>query len=133
MAGGPIQLWNEWAIQILILFSFVLQIFLFVFARTRRRGSSAVLRILLWLAYLMADSTAVYTLGHLSITGSPSEHRIVVFWAPFLLVHLGSQDTITAYALEDNQLWPRHLLTLGVQASGVSYVLYKHIAEFPAP
>jgi hypothetical protein len=131
MAGGPIQLWNQWAIQILILFSFVLQIFLFVFARARRRGSSAVLTILLWLAYLMADSTAVYTLGHLSITDSPSEHRIVVFWAPFLLVHLGSQDTITAYALEDNQLWPRHLLTLGVQASGVSYVLYKHYAGIP--
>ncbi|KAK1642232.1 hypothetical protein QYE76_060037 [Lolium multiflorum] len=72
MAGGPmLLLWNEWATQILVLLSFTLQIFLFVFARTRRHGSSAVLRILLWLVYLMADSTAVYTLGHLSINGSP--------------------------------------------------------------
>ncbi|CAM0878027.1 unnamed protein product [Alopecurus aequalis] len=131
MARGPIQLWNEWAIQILILFSFTLQIFLFVFARTRRRGTSTMLRILLWLAYLLADSTAVYTLGHLSISTSGREQKLTVFWAPFLLVHLGSQDTITAYALEDNQLWPRHLLNLSVQACGVAYIVYKHIAEIP--
>lgn len=131
MAGGPIQIWNEWAIQILVGLSFTLQIFLFLFARTRRRGPSAVLNILLWLAYHMADSTAVYTLGHLSINPSPREEKLAVFWAPFLLVHLGSQDTITAYALEDNKLWPRHLLNLGVQAFGVTYVLYKHIAEIP--
>ncbi|XBI86289.1 hypothetical protein VPH35_094277 [Triticum aestivum] len=131
MAGGLIKLWNEWATQILVLLSFALQIFLFLFARTRRRGPSAVLKILLWLAYLMVDSTAVYTLGHLSISGSLHEHELVVFWAPFLLVHLGSQDTITAYALEDNKLWPRHLLNLCVQAFGVAYVLYKHIAEIP--
>ncbi|KAM0928506.1 hypothetical protein ACQ4PT_002522 [Festuca glaucescens] len=56
MAGGPmLQLWNEWATQILVLLSFTLQIFLFVFARTRRHGSSAVLRILLWLVYLMGS------------------------------------------------------------------------------
>uniref|UniRef100_A0A453MH46 DUF4220 domain-containing protein n=1 Tax=Aegilops tauschii subsp. strangulata TaxID=200361 RepID=A0A453MH46_AEGTS len=131
MAGGPIQLWNEWATQILVLLSLALQIFLFLFARTRRRGPSSVLKILLWLAYLMADSTAVYTLGHLSISGSPHEQKLAVFWAPFLLVHLGGQDTITAYALEDNQLWSRHLLNLGVQAFGVAYVLYKHITEIP--
>lgn len=126
-----LQLWNEWATQILVLLSFALQIFLFVFARTRRRGSSAMLRILLWLVYLMADSTAVYTLGHLSINGSPHKQKLAVFWAPFLLVHLGSQDTITGYALEDNKLWPRHLLNLGVQAFGVAYVLYRHITEIP--
>uniref|UniRef100_A0ACD5WG33 Uncharacterized protein n=1 Tax=Avena sativa TaxID=4498 RepID=A0ACD5WG33_AVESA len=133
MAGGAIvQLWNEWAIQILILFSFAMQIFLFLFAGKRRRGCSDVLMNLLWLGYLMADATAVYTLGHLSISGSLHEHKLLVLWAPFLLVHLGSQDTITAYSLEDNQLWPRHLLNLGVQAFGVAYVLYKHITNIPA-
>ncbi|KAI4986602.1 hypothetical protein ZWY2020_019232 [Hordeum vulgare] len=55
--------------------------------------TSAVLKFILWLAYLMADSTAVYTLGHLSISGSLREQKLTVFWAPFLL-HLGSQDTI---------------------------------------
>ncbi|GFZ17719.1 transmembrane protein, putative [Actinidia rufa] len=39
----------------------------------------------------------------------------MAFWAPFLLLHLGGPDTITAYSLEDNELWLRHLLGLVVQ------------------
>jgi hypothetical protein len=107
MAGGGVvlQLWNEWAVQVLVLLSFSLQVFLFIFGGTRWRNSSTVLRVLLWLVYQLADSTATYTLGHLSIGSSPHEHRLVAFWAPFLLLHLGGQDTITAYALEDNRLW----------------------------
>lgn len=133
MFGGPLHVWNKCAIQVLVLLSFGLQIILLVLASTRRRRSSNLpricLRVLLWLAYLMADSTAIYTLGHLSINGWLPEHELVAFWAPFLLLHLGSQDNITAYALEDNQLWPRHLLTLGVQTVGVCYVMYKHMTH----
>ncbi|CAN6362765.1 unnamed protein product [Urochloa humidicola] len=96
-----IQLWREWAVQLLVLLSFSLQAFLFIFAGTRRRNPSTALRVLLWLAYLLADSTATFTLGHLSIVGTSRLHHLVAFWAPFLLLHLGGQDTITAYALED--------------------------------
>ncbi|KAL6623668.1 hypothetical protein ACP70R_033547 [Stipagrostis hirtigluma subsp. patula] len=128
---GLLRFWNEWAIQILVLVSFTLQVFLLVFADMRRRSSSAVLRVALWLAYQLADSTAVYALGHLSIMGSPGsgEHQLVAFWAPFLLLHLGGQDTITAYALEDNSLWLRHLQVLVVQTLGVAYVLYRYLAS----
>nr|GEX40803.1 calcium uniporter protein [Tanacetum cinerariifolium] len=38
---------------------------------------------------------------------------LLAFWAPFLLVHLGGPDTITAFALKDNDLWVRHLLVVG--------------------
>ena len=118
MAGGLAQLWREWEIQILVLLSFTLQVILLVFARIRRRKGSALLRILLWLAYLMADSTAIYTLGHLSLrtrsnSGNEKKRHLMAFWAPFLLLHLGGPDTITAYALEDNELWLRHLLKIG--------------------
>ena len=40
---------------------------------------------------------------------------------------LGGQDTITTYAMEDSQLWMRHLLTFAVQALGAGYVLHKNI------
>ncbi|XP_045087888.1 uncharacterized protein [Aegilops tauschii subsp. strangulata] len=87
------------------------------------------MRLLLWLVYLLADSTAIYALGHLSVTSSTSRgHQLVAFWAPFLLVHLGGPDSITAYALEDSRLWLRHLLTLVVQALAAAYVLYRYIA-----
>ena len=55
--------------------------------------------------------------------GSLSESiQLTAFWAPFLLLHLGGPDTITAYSLEDNELWLRHLLGLGVQTGVALYI-----------
>ena len=48
--------------------------------------------------------------------------QLTAFWAPFLLSHLGGPDTITAYAMEDNELWLRHLLALGVQTGVALYI-----------
>ncbi|KAK3220125.1 hypothetical protein Dsin_014095 [Dipteronia sinensis] len=48
--------------------------------------------------------------------------ELTAFWAPFLLLHLGWPDTITAYALEDNELWLRHFLGLAVQTGMAIYV-----------
>uniref|UniRef100_A0ACD5T6J4 Uncharacterized protein n=1 Tax=Avena sativa TaxID=4498 RepID=A0ACD5T6J4_AVESA len=108
----------------------MLQVFLLMFAGMRQRNISVIPRTLLWLAYLLADFIAVYILGHMSFSSKSHEkQQLMAFWAPFLLVHLGGQDTITAYSIEDNQLWPRHLLTFVVQALGVAYVLYKYIGS----
>ncbi|KAJ1269782.1 hypothetical protein BS78_06G003500 [Paspalum vaginatum] len=128
-AGKLVNLWNEWGLQILVLVSFGLQVFLLVFGGIRRHSSSAALMFFLWSAYLLADSTAIYTLGHLSVDSRSDEHELVAFWAPFLLLHLGGPDNITAYALEDNALWLRHLQTLAVQVLGAAYVIYEYIAS----
>lgn len=127
MAGGPLDLWNAWSTQILVLLSLTLQIFLLLLAGIRRRRSSFLLKFFLWLAYLLADTTAIYALGHLSLSSITRDHKLVAFWAPFLLLHLGGPDNITAYALQDNQLWLRHLQILFVQVLGAGYVLYKRI------
>ncbi|KAA8516996.1 hypothetical protein F0562_017186 [Nyssa sinensis] len=47
---------------------------------------------------------------------------LAAFWAPFLLLHLGGPDTITAFSLEDNELWLRHLLGLVIELVAVAYV-----------
>ncbi|KAL6653123.1 hypothetical protein ACP70R_012048 [Stipagrostis hirtigluma subsp. patula] len=123
-----VDLRDQWAVQTLVLFSFALQVFLLLFAATRRYNVNTVARFLLWLAYQLADSTALFTLGHMAISSRPlDEQALMAFWAPFLLVHLGGQDTITAYSYEDNRLWLRHLQTLIVQVMGASYVLYKYM------
>jgi hypothetical protein len=122
-----VDLRNEWAVQSLVLFSFALQVFLLMFAWIRRHSVSTFARLLLWLAYQLADSTALFTLGHLSISSKLPEHQLVAFWAPFLLVHLGGQDTISAYSFEDNRLWLRHLETLVLQVLAAAYVLYKYM------
>ncbi|CAN6234284.1 unnamed protein product [Urochloa humidicola] len=123
-----VDLRDQWAVQTLVLFSFTLQVFLLLFASIRRYNVSILPRFFLWLAYQLADSTALFTLGHMAISSrSHEEQALMAFWAPFLLVHLGGQDTITAYSFEDNRLWLRHLETLVVQVLGSSYVLYKYM------
>uniref|UniRef100_A0ACD5W5G6 Uncharacterized protein n=1 Tax=Avena sativa TaxID=4498 RepID=A0ACD5W5G6_AVESA len=126
--AGVVSLWNNWEVHVLVIVSFLLQVFLLFFAGMRRRNISAVSRTLLWLAYLLADSIAIYILGHMSLSSKYNQHQLMAFWAPYLLVHLGGQDTITAYSIEDSKLWPRQLLDFAVQALGVAYVLYKYIA-----
>ncbi|WVZ83527.1 hypothetical protein U9M48_030665 [Paspalum notatum var. saurae] len=119
--------WKQWGLQVLVLLSFSLQVVLLVLAEFRRRIDSGVLRLFVWSAYMLADTTAIYVLGHMSVTSSTSsgDHELMAFWAPFLLLHLGGQDNITAYAVEDNQLWLRHLQTLALQVASAGYVLFE--------
>ncbi|CAN6338243.1 unnamed protein product [Urochloa humidicola] len=130
-ALGVVHLWKEWGLHVLVLLSFTLQVALLVLAELRRRIDSGVLRAFVWSAYMLADSVAIYAIGHLSVTSQAAEHQVIALWAPLLLVHLGGQDNITAYALEDNRLWLRHLQTLAVQATGAAYVTYVSLLQEP--
>ncbi|KAF7033359.1 hypothetical protein CFC21_044466 [Triticum aestivum] len=119
------QLWKEWEIQLLVLASFSLQVILLFSAAFRKRHSSRVLSALLWLSYLSADSIAVFVLGRLAAHTSDPQHQLVLFWAPFLLLHLGGQDTITAFSMEDCMLWKRHLLNFTIQVALAIYIVRK--------
>ncbi|KAG2639394.1 hypothetical protein PVAP13_2KG014264 [Panicum virgatum] len=55
---------------------------------------------------------------------SSSSPAIFAFWTPFLLLHLGGPDTITAYSLEDNQLWLRHLIGLLFELFSASVIFF---------
>ncbi|KAM3253524.1 hypothetical protein ACQJBY_047547 [Aegilops geniculata] len=135
MMKSLLEVFNEWEIQQLVLLSFMLQMFLFgTGGNLRQRSSNALLRGTIWIAYLGADMVAVYALGFLSKneehttqeSGTLTEnHPLAFFWAPFLLIHLGGQDTITAFAIEDNNLWLRHLLNLIIQVVLALYVFWK--------
>ncbi|KAM3364283.1 hypothetical protein ACQJBY_014561 [Aegilops geniculata] len=118
-------IWNEWEVHFMILASLFLQVFLFLFAGFRRRCKCWLLQTVLWLAYLSADSVAIFVLGHLAVRAGKSGHHLMYFWAPFVLVHLGGQDTITALSKQDNELWTRHLLILVTQGAMVGYVVSK--------
>uniref|UniRef100_A0ACD5XZ79 Uncharacterized protein n=1 Tax=Avena sativa TaxID=4498 RepID=A0ACD5XZ79_AVESA len=134
------QLFIDWEIQLLILLSFALQVFLFFSGGRRRHNTHMLLRIMTWLSYLSADFIAAYALGHLSRNFPTSStttddenhkavtHELAILWAPFLLIHLGGQDTMTAFSIEDNELWLRHLLNLVGQGCLVVYVLWKWVA-----
>ncbi|XP_052303329.1 uncharacterized protein LOC7457620 isoform X2 [Populus trichocarpa] len=125
-----LNLWNNWEIRGMVLLSLLLQTILIIFGSRRKTTRRIWIRILVWSAYLSADMVANVALGNLArsqgdSSGDSSEkanNSIQAFWAPFLLLHLGGPDTITAYSIEDNELWLRHLLGLGVQVGVAFYV-----------
>ncbi|KAL9375633.1 hypothetical protein Peur_032512 [Populus x canadensis] len=127
------NLWNNWEIRGMVLLSLFLQTILIIFGSRRKTTRRSWIRILVWSAYLSADMVATVALGNLArsqgdSSGDSSEKAsssIQAFWAPFLLLHLGGPDTITAYSIEDNELWLRHLLGLVVQVGVAFYVFSK--------
>lgn len=134
--GSLLELLDAWEIQLLIvLLSFILQVFLFFTGSLRQRSTNGFLRGTIWIAYLGADLVAIYALGYLSrhvdttmkkgYSTLGETHPLAFLWAPFLLIHLGGQDTITAFSMEDNNLWLRHLLNLVVQVTLAMYVFWK--------
>ncbi|KAJ6858881.1 hypothetical protein NC652_041239 [Populus alba x Populus x berolinensis] len=125
-----INLWNEGEIRGMVLLSLSLQTILIIFGSKRKTIARSWIRILVWSAYLSADMVATVALGNLARSQGDSSgdgskktnNSIQAFWAPFLLLHLGGPDTITAYSIEDNELWLRHLLGLVVQVGVAFYV-----------
>ncbi|KAF8011378.1 hypothetical protein BT93_J1858 [Corymbia citriodora subsp. variegata] len=111
-----------------------LQIFLICLGNRRKYVHCSWIRVVTWLAYILADSVAIYALGMISnmigdimagesVNKMDSHAELSTFWAPFLLLHLGGPDTISAYSIEDNELWLRHSLTLVNQTGLTVYVL----------
>ncbi|MFS7987716.1 hypothetical protein Hanom_Chr11g01026171 [Helianthus anomalus] len=136
------QLWDTWDLRCFIVFSLLLQTFLIFVAPFRKRTKSYWIVMPLWSAYLLADATANFAVGLISNSmGNPGENAgkksrtpmentdLLAFWSPFLLVHLGGPDTITAFALEDNELWLRHLLGLVFQCLAAVYVFVQSLPD----
>lgn len=57
--------------------------------------------------------------------------KLLAFWAPFLLLHLGGPDAITAFAMEDNELWPRHLVGFLFEVGVAVYAFLLSIPNNP--
>ncbi|KAL3720745.1 hypothetical protein ACJRO7_005539 [Eucalyptus globulus] len=127
------ELWKEWELRFLVLLSLFLQLTLATQGFRRKSIYRYWIRIVVWTTYLSADSIATLTLGVISnrLANIKEEKgmidprsQITAFWAPFLLLHLGGPDAITAYALEDNELWLRQLARLCVQAGLACYIYF---------
>ncbi|PWA34753.1 hypothetical protein CTI12_AA614700 [Artemisia annua] len=137
------QLWDTWDLRCFIVLSLLLQTFLIFAAPLRKRINRIWIITPLWSAYLLADQAANFAVGLISNSmgnnngvsvkkgeRNPVENEdLLAFWAPFLLVHLGGPDTITAFALEDNELWLRHLLGLIFQCVAAFYVFVQSLPQ----
>ncbi|KAG2570648.1 uncharacterized protein LOC120639749 [Panicum virgatum] len=123
-----VQWWEDWQLRFLVLTSLFIQYFLFVAALLRKRRIPHWFRSLIWLAYLGCDAVVIYalaTLFNLHKDEVAMDTHIDTLWAPILLMHLGGQDGITAYSIEDNDNWRRHLLISVSQITVAIYVFRK--------
>lgn len=135
------MLWAEWNLRASVLVSLFLQMVLISLATFRKRTGNRIVNAIIWSVYLSADWLAAFASGLISkgqSNDNPDKFRVnedlAAFWAPFLLLHLGGPDNITAFSLEDNELWIRHLLGLVVQLLAVAYVFAQSIPNvFSAP
>ncbi|MED6184759.1 hypothetical protein PIB30_050653 [Stylosanthes scabra] len=130
------QLWSVLELPVLVMVSLFLQTALILLGSRRKHTRNAIIQFFVWSFYLSADWIATIALGILSkdmttidssssLKHSVSKFVVMATWAPFLLVHLGGPDTITAYSLEDNELWLRHFIGLLYQCFVAGYVVYK--------
>ncbi|CAH2046305.1 unnamed protein product [Thlaspi arvense] len=123
---GVKDLWDKWNIRGLVILSLTLQTILVLLSPNRKRTHRRPFRFLIWSAYLLANWAAEYAVGQISESQGdepqPKNNDLLAFWATFLLLHLGGPDTITALALEDNDLWLRSLFGLVCQAIVTFYV-----------
>ena len=126
------KLWDEWNLRGSILFSLFLQILLIFCAPTRKRRGNTFVTLIIWSAYLLADWVAAFAVGLIANSQNDMKNKcempvqtedLLALWAPFLLLHLGGPDAITAFSLEDNELWIRHLFGLLIQLIAVGYVI----------
>ncbi|CAL4992424.1 unnamed protein product [Urochloa decumbens] len=131
-----VRWWEEWQLRFLVLASLAFQYFLFAAALLRKRRIPHWFRALIWLAYQGGDIVAIYALATLfnrhkkdevaaAGSGGGSGAHLDILWAPVLLLHLGGQDGITAYSIEDNEKWRWHLLVAASQITVAIYVFCK--------
>ncbi|TVU43334.1 hypothetical protein EJB05_09794, partial [Eragrostis curvula] len=114
--SSAVHWWEDSQLHILVLSSLGIQCYLAVFAASRKFHTRLLYRISIWLAYLGGDAVAIYALATLfnrqkKLQYKTGTHGLEVLWAPVMLIHLGGQLNITAYNIEDNELWRQHILT----------------------
>ncbi|KAL3720513.1 hypothetical protein ACJRO7_005344 [Eucalyptus globulus] len=127
------ELRKEWELRFFVLLSLLLQLILVTQGFRRKSSYKCWIRVVVWTAYPLADLIATLTLGVLlnrlatikETKGTiDPKSQIVAYWVPFLLLHLGGLDTITAYALKDIELWLRQLARLCVHVGLACYAYF---------
>ncbi|XP_020156272.1 uncharacterized protein [Aegilops tauschii subsp. strangulata] len=133
LVSGALKWWEEWQLRILVLSSLCVHFFLYFSMWVRRVPGLRRLRVMVWMAYIGGHALAIYALATLfnrhkqwtTDAVGESSSDLEVIWAPLLLIHLGGHVTLSAYCLEDNELWLRHVITLVSLVTVALYVFCK--------
>ena len=111
--GVPEPLQTLTYIEAYVLLTTLLISFLTVFGSWRRRYQSLILKYMIWASYLLSTYLINYTMGLMK--SATFRDELFAVWAMFLLIFLGSADSISAYSLEDNENRKRYNMQILVQ------------------
>lgn len=87
----------------------------------RRRSSSWCMRTLVWAVYTLLFFIFTYTIGFMQ--SSSIKNELYPVWAVSFFAVLGCTNSITAYELDDNKQWMRHLVQLVLYYTYISMML----------
>ncbi|XP_054782324.1 uncharacterized protein LOC129289565 [Prosopis cineraria] len=134
LPDSMLEWWNQWELPGLVFISLLAQVLLTLLGNRRKYGTNKVNEWIVWCSYYLADKVPAFALGVISSKigdfynnkqdeGRGSDPEMTAFWVPFFLMHIGGPDSITAYSLEDNELWSRHLVGLVVRTTVTFYII----------
>ncbi|XP_010054582.2 uncharacterized protein LOC104442904 [Eucalyptus grandis] len=89
-------------IELLLIVTAFLLLFLVTFGSCRRRCSSSMFQLVTFAAYNLSTYVFTYALG---LMQDAPFNELFPVWAVLLVIILGSTDSISAYSLEDNERW----------------------------
>ncbi|KAF8031433.1 hypothetical protein BT93_D0596 [Corymbia citriodora subsp. variegata] len=99
----PFSKWTLTKIELMVIITAILLLFLATFGSYRRRCSSRMFRLVIFAAYTLSTYVLTYALGLMQ--DAPFQNELFPVWAVFLVIVVGSTDSISAYSLEDTERW----------------------------
>ncbi|XP_039167443.1 uncharacterized protein LOC120292941 [Eucalyptus grandis] len=100
-------------IELLVIFTAFLLLFLVTFGSWRRCCNDYKFRLAIFSAYTLSTPVLTYALGLMHDT--PLHNELFPIWATFLMIGFGSADSISAYSLEDNERSKSYNWQFGLQ------------------
>lgn len=115
--SSAIQWWDKWRLHVLVLASLVIHFFLGFAHNVHKSPTLRKLRAIVWITCIGVNVVAIYIcprhpFNRHKRTWDGESSALEVVWAPVLLILLDGEPSITAYSLEDNELWKRHTITV---------------------
>lgn len=97
-------------VEVFMVAAAILLFFQLIFGFCRRQSSNKFIQGGVWVAYTLTFPLVTYTLGMMQ--SSPIKSQMYPVWAISLFLVAGCTNSITAYDLDDNKQWKRHLFEL---------------------
>ncbi|KAL6600300.1 hypothetical protein ACP70R_045100 [Stipagrostis hirtigluma subsp. patula] len=97
-------------VEVFVVAAAALLFFQLIFGFFRRQSSSKWIQGGVWVAYTLSFPLVTYTMGLMQ--SSPAKSQLYPVWAISLFLVAGCTNSITAYDLDDNKQWKKHLFEL---------------------